>query len=96
MDDMTLSMMAVMAFGMVFIGVQGLKVQDRLGALERKVDRLLCHLGVEGEREMLGDEVFWALVNEGETTKAIKRYREVTGAGLKEAKDYVDSLKRCG
>lgn len=32
------------------------------------------------------------LITEGKTPEAIKRYREVTGLGLKEAKDYVDSL----
>ncbi|WP_253198424.1 ribosomal protein L7/L12 [Clostridium gasigenes] len=32
------------------------------------------------------------LIEQGEKIKAIKRYRIVTGLGLKEAKDYVDSL----
>lgn len=32
------------------------------------------------------------LIAAGEVSKAIKRYREVTGQGLKEAKEYVDLL----
>jgi hypothetical protein len=32
------------------------------------------------------------LIAEGEKIKAIKKYRMVTGLGLKEAKDYVDLL----
>ncbi|WP_175490809.1 ribosomal protein L7/L12 [Clostridium gasigenes] len=32
------------------------------------------------------------LIKEGKKIKAIKKYRIVTGLGLKEAKDYVDSL----
>ncbi|WP_435575532.1 ribosomal protein L7/L12 [Clostridium gasigenes] len=32
------------------------------------------------------------LIREGKKIKAIKKYRIVTGLGLKEAKDYVDSL----
>ncbi|AVQ44741.1 DNA-binding protein [Clostridium botulinum] len=34
------------------------------------------------------------LIVEGKTTKAIKKYRIVTGAGLIEAKEYVDSLTK--
>ncbi|QSW21420.1 ribosomal protein L7/L12 [Clostridium gasigenes] len=34
------------------------------------------------------------LIEEGKKIKAIKRYRIVTGLGLKEAKDYVDSLSK--
>ena len=32
------------------------------------------------------------LVNAGQKISAIKLYREQTGAGLKDAKDYVESL----
>ncbi len=32
------------------------------------------------------------LITDGERIKAIKKYRMVTGAGLIEAKEYVDSL----
>ncbi|HJZ48507.1 MAG TPA: ribosomal protein L7/L12 [Roseiflexaceae bacterium] len=33
-----------------------------------------------------------ALALQGQKIEAIKRYRELTGVGLKEAKDYVDRL----
>ncbi|MFC4307326.1 ribosomal protein L7/L12 [Cohnella boryungensis] len=36
------------------------------------------------------------LVAEGKKIQAIKEYREARGVGLKEAKDYVDSLDRSG
>lgn len=32
------------------------------------------------------------IISESGKIKAIKRYREVTGLGLKESKEYVDSL----
>jgi hypothetical protein len=35
---------------------------------------------------------FYALVREGKKIKAIAMYRQLTGVGLKEAKDYVDGL----
>ncbi len=35
-----------------------------------------------------------ALLDDGHAIDAIKRVRELTGLGLKEAKDYVDALRR--
>jgi hypothetical protein len=35
---------------------------------------------------------FFEAVSDGKKIQAIKLYREATGVGLKEAKDYVDSL----
>lgn len=38
------------------------------------------------------DDEIKTLIAEGKKIKAIKRYREITGVGLKEAKDYIDKL----
>jgi Ribosomal protein L7/L12 len=38
------------------------------------------------------DAELMKLIEQGEKIKAIKEYRDFTGVGLKEAKDYVDSL----
>ena len=66
----------------------------RLSRLDAKVDALLEASGVAfdamrdvpvGVREAL---------EQGETILAIKRFREATGAGLKEAKDFVDEIRR--
>lgn len=35
-----------------------------------------------------------SLISEGKKIEAIKRYRIATGVGLKEAKEYVDSLSK--
>ncbi len=43
------------------------------------------------ERRATDDEIH-ALLARGQKIQAIKRVRAVTGMGLKEAKDYVDSL----
>lgn len=45
-------------------------------------------LGEEGSREVD------ALLAAGQAIDAIKRVRELTGLGLKEAKDFVDALRR--
>ena len=45
-------------------------------------------LGEEGSREVD------ALLANGKSIEAIKRVRELTGLGLKEAKDFIDALRR--
>ena len=62
----------------------------RLARLERKQDALLKKLGVNPDEEV--DAEVLSLARAGEKIKAIKRYRELSGAGLAEAKDYVERL----
>lgn len=66
----------------------------RLSRLDAKLDALLAASNVAfdamrdvpvGVREAL---------EQGETILAIKRFREATGAGLKQAKDFVDEIRR--
>jgi len=68
----------------------------RIRELERKVDLLMRHLGLDagspaGSSGGVPDDVA-RLVREGRKIDAIKRYREITGLGLKEAKDAVDAI----
>ncbi|WP_043264527.1 ribosomal protein L7/L12 [Streptomyces sp. CT34] len=68
-------------------------LERRLARLEEKVDRLLKHAGVEapqGPRMAQLDE----LLAQGKQIQAIKLYREITGAGLAEAKEAVDRRMR--
>jgi ribosomal protein L7/L12 len=58
--------------------------------LERKVDLILSHLGIDPNQGV--DEKIMELMKAGQKIEAIKLYREKTGCGLKEAKDYVESL----
>ncbi len=62
----------------------------RLGRLERKVDLILKHLGLD-PNQGVNVEVL-ELMKAGQKIQAIKLYREQTGVGLKAAKDYVESL----
>ncbi|MGE3343824.1 MAG: hypothetical protein AB7L71_10345 [Vicinamibacterales bacterium] len=66
----------------------------RLSRLEAKVDALLDAGGVTFDplRDVPPD-VRTAL-EQGETILAIRRFREATGASLKEAKDFVDEVRR--
>jgi ribosomal protein L7/L12 len=69
----------------------------RLRALEGDVHRVMKHLGVQtAAEEVLGERgaEITALLRRRRKIEAIKRYRELTGVGLKEAKDAVDAIER--
>ena len=62
----------------------------RLRHIERKIDLILSHLGIDPDQGV--NQQVLELVKAGQKIQAIKVYREQTGVGLKEAKDYVESL----
>ncbi|MCC3772745.1 ribosomal protein L7/L12 [Streptomyces sp. UNOC14_S4] len=66
------------------------RVSRKITRLERKVDLILDQLGICEEDPGLARVA--ELARGGETIKAIKAYREITGDGLKEAKDAVDRM----
>lgn len=67
---------------------------NRLSRLDAKLDALLKHAGITfNEYENVPPDVIEAL-QRGETILAIKRLRQATGVGLKEAKEFVDEVKR--
>ncbi len=59
--------------------------------LERKLDLVLDHLGIQEPAGELGAELT-ALLRQGKKVEAIRRFQQVTGAGLKEAKHQVDRM----
>ena len=63
---------------------------QQLRRLERKVDLILSHLGLDPNQGV--NEEVMELVKAGQKIQAIKVYREQTGVGLKDAKDYVEGL----
>ena len=77
-----------------------LKLEARVAALESTVARLASRAAegaLGGDTADASQESPWlgevrALKGQGNAIMAIKRVREVTGWGLKEAKDYVDGL----
>lgn len=63
----------------------------RLFRLERKVDAMLKHLGIDvAQFDLLSNEVK-KLADEGRKIPAIKLHREQTGAGLRDAKENVEA-----
>ncbi|WP_433061268.1 ribosomal protein L7/L12 [Dactylosporangium sp. CS-033363] len=65
----------------------------RLVAIERKLDLIMDHLGIV-EPEPEADPMVLEELRQGRKIQAIKRYREITGLGLKDAKDEVEALGR--
>ena len=64
---------------------------DRLDRIEKKLDLIMDHLGLVPPKPDYENEIK-ELKRKGNQIQAIKRYREITGAGLFEAKNYVDQL----
>jgi ribosomal protein L7/L12 len=65
-----------------------------ISRLDAKLDALLQHAGVDfNPYGHVPPDVVDAL-KRGEKIEAIKRYREGTGAGLKDAKDFVEEVQR--
>jgi hypothetical protein len=93
----------VLALGLV-IGVGFFVILARLSVVERKLARL-SRLDAKLDALLQASDVtFDAMrdvppgvreaLDQGETILAVKRFREATGAGLKEAKDFVDEVRR--
>src|SRR5919197_80456 len=71
------------------------RLEPRLKRLETDVRLIMEHLGVPSTTERaLGEHGrrIDALLRRGRKIEAIKVYRELTGVGLKEAKDAVDQM----
>ena len=71
-------------------------LQQRVRRLERQMEVLLKHFGIEVPPESAAPELAGVLelVRAGKLIEAIKLYRERTGAGLAEAKSAVEALRR--
>jgi ribosomal protein L7/L12 len=83
--------------GVALLLVRLLALERRLNRLSRvdaKVDALLRHAGVEFDAFQGVPADVQEALERGETILAIKRFRQATGAGLKDAKDFVDEVRR--
>jgi ribosomal protein L7/L12 len=70
------------------------KLRQRVAKLERQVAFLTERLGVayHDEPDIGVSPEILDLLRRGRKIQAIKLYRQETGAGLKDAKDFIDSL----
>ena len=65
-----------------------------LSRLEAKLDVLLKHAGIQFDPYADAPQPVIDALRRGKKIEAIKEYRTATGAGLHEAKDYVEELQR--
>jgi len=81
----------VLVFGLLLMAhFLSPKARGNNSRLERKVDLILKHLGIDPNQGV--EKTIMELMKSGRKIEAIKLYREQTGVGLKEAKDYVEGL----
>jgi ribosomal protein L7/L12 len=93
---------AVFVSGLIGVGIALLFTRlsaldrrlNRLARLEAKMDALLHQAGVAFDPFQGVPADVQEALQRGETILAIKRFRQATGAGLKEAKVFVDELRR--
>lgn len=91
---MTNTILALAIF-IMFIFI--IDMDARLKSMEKNQNKILQHLGIDKNKVTISDEDLEKvveLVKIPEKIKAIKLYREITGEGLKEAKEYVDNLAK--
>jgi hypothetical protein len=98
MTEMTASVIVtILGVGVALLFVRLLAIERRLSRLSRidaKVDALLRSAGVTfDEFDDVPADVREAL-ERGKTILAIKRFRQATGVGLKESKDFIDEVRR--
>jgi ribosomal protein L7/L12 len=90
---------AIAALLFVLLAVSGFadsrakRTERRLARIERKLDVLLAHAGAAEPEDARMAEVD-ALLRNDKKIQAIKIYRDVTGAGLVEAKEAVERRMR--
>jgi len=68
--------------------------RKRVRFLEAKVDALIEHTGIELDDSVLVPVEVHAALEAGHRVKAIRIYRKITGAGLKEASGVVNALSK--
>ncbi|GHG06604.1 hypothetical protein ACIQUO_15440 [Streptomyces albogriseolus] len=90
METTILFLTCVVVLGVISIQTQLTRSERRVARVERKLDAVMRHLGLE-EEVPRRDEIL-ALVRDGKQVQAVKLYREATGAGLLEAKQAVDAM----
>jgi hypothetical protein len=72
----------------LFFGAPDYRLHSRLDRIERQLQALLDHFQVQPPDDGLGE--VRRLAHAGEKINAIKLYRKLTGAGLVEAKEFVE------
>jgi hypothetical protein len=91
---LVITLVLIVGFGIIFQRHSALSARlDRLSQLDGKVDALLRSAGVSYDPLANVPPEVRESLERGEYVLAIKKLREATGVGLKEAKEQVDELR---
>jgi len=88
--DATFWLVAVLGLLWFLSNLSSLSNRGTITRLERKIDLILKHLNIDPDRDV--NPQIAELLKAGQKIQAMKLYRLHSGAGLKEAKDYIESL----
>ena len=80
-----------MIYESFLIGLVG-KLRNEVKIMRGTLNRIAERVGVTEILTMEEKEELMRLVAEGKNVEAVRRCREITGLGLKEAKEYVDGI----
>lgn len=94
MDSILIGLITIL---FIILNVNFNALQRNQERIESKLNRIIVHLevpelSIENIDDKLKNELI-KLIKADKKVKAIKMLRDVTGVGLREAKEYVDSLK---
>lgn len=84
----------IMVVALILISLLSINSQLRndISRMKSTLDNIAKQIGVPDlVTKEVKDELI-SLISEGKKVKAIKRYRMITGMGLKESKEYIDQL----
>jgi ribosomal protein L7/L12 len=91
--DLFFSALAVVVFIIVMAVARRVReLEKSVFQLRAQVRQLYKQSGAEFEPAV--DKKLYDLLSSGQTIKAIKLYREMTGKGLKQSKDAIEAMQR--
>jgi ribosomal protein L7/L12 len=96
----SLGLIALVVLGVILLASVGARVnamQSRMGVLfrvEAKLDLLLKQANIKFDPYASVSPEIAEAVRGGQKIKAIKLYRQSSGVGLKEAKDFIEEVQR--
>ncbi len=70
------------------------RLERRIDQLERKLDMVIKHLGLPSPDPATPYGEIDELIRQGKKIHAIKLYRDLTGSGLRQAKDAIEARER--
>ncbi len=74
----------------VYLMIDISQLREEVKRSNKALDKIISHFGIEMYNDI--DHELRDIIKSDGKIKAIKRYREHTGLGLKESKEYIDNL----